>query len=273
MPACLLDTHVHLYDAFSPAAFLDAAAGTVAAQARRAGLAETTPGVLMLVQTPAERPPAVFFDPPPPGWQVAAADAHGSLRLTSAGRPALYLVPGRQIVAEEGLEVLGLGLGAVPADGRPAADTLAEVQAAGGLPVLPYGVGKWQGRRGDLVLALCADPDAPTDLVLGDISGRLGFLGRPAHFARLEAAGRIVLPGSDPLPFPGEVAKVARLVCAADFAPDAPRDSVLAWLRGLDRTPPALGRYETLARFLPLQVGMQIAKRRRRAQTSPRRAA
>ena len=272
MTACLLDCHVHLYDAFPPAAFLDAAAGTVARQARRAGLPGDTPGVLMLVLTPAERAPAEVFDPVPPGWTARVADGHGTLCLSRAGAPDLHFVPGRQIVTAEGLEVLGLGLTRPVAGGLPSAETIRRVAAAGAVPVLPYGVGKWLGRRGALVRALAADPAMPADLAFGDISGRLGLFGRPALLTGLEAGGRIVLPGSDPLPFPDEVAKVARLVCRAEVDPAAPRDSMLAWIRALGRSPEALGRHEAPARFVRLQAAMQVAKRRR-AQASSKSAA
>ena len=262
MIPCLVDAHVHLYDVFDPARLADSAAANVARLAASAGLPAATPGILLLAQTAAERPAAAVFDPAPKGWTATRLDA-GAVRLDAPGRPPLVLVPGCQTATSEGLEVLALGTGARIADGMTARETILAAAAAGALPVLPYGVGKWSGARGATVGRLAADAEL-SPLVLGDNAGRPARGGRPPQFAAAEAAGRIVLPGTDPLPFAGEAAKVARLVFAAEADPDDPWPGLKDWILRRTASPAPLGDHEGIGRFVALQAAMQLRKRLRR---------
>jgi hypothetical protein len=174
------------------------------------------------------------------------------------------LIAGRQIVCREGLEVLGLGTRATFPDGEPMRDVLQRVIALQAMAVVPWGVGKWQGARGRLVAELVRDnPVRP--LYVGDNGGRLGLASEPKQFALARQEKIAVLPGSDPLPFAAQLAKVAGYGFVADTALD--EASPFATLRGCvdrqDGTPRRFGRLETPAGFLRSQIAMQIRKRRR----------
>lgn len=258
MLACLVDTHVHLYPSFDPAAVLAATLANTDRFAPRLGLAAPVPTVLFLTQTAAERPPSEVFAAPPPGWTVKTVDPLGTLRLSGAGE--IYIVPGWQVVSREGLEVLALGSGAPPEGGKPAADILAGVEGQGALAVLPWGIGKWTGERGRILRQLMADP-AHSGVFLGDNAGRLRGRPRPALLAEGEALGLKVLPGSDPLPVAGEEAKIARLLAKAELDPADPTESLKTWLRNLSASPETTGTTDGLWSFLRLQTTMQIRKR------------
>jgi hypothetical protein len=116
----------------------------------------------------------------------------------------LVIVAGRQVVSREGVEVLALGTRQRFDDGKTAEGLIREVKQAGAIPVLPWGVGKWLGRRGRLVEDLIDAPNL-SPLFIGDNSQRPTFWPRPTHFERANKRGIKNLPGSDPLPFPEEV--------------------------------------------------------------------
>ncbi|MCA1809521.1 MAG: hypothetical protein LC725_08750 [Lentisphaerae bacterium] len=119
--------------------------------------------------------------------------------MRRSGRPAVFLVLGRQLVAAERIEVLGLACTAELSDGLPARDLLHGVRQAGGVPVLPWAPGKWLGARGRLVAELVA-AGQPGPLLVGDTTLRPAGWPSPG----LARACLPCVPGSDPLPLPGE---------------------------------------------------------------------
>lgn len=140
---------------------------------------------------------------------------------------SLLILAGRQVITSEKLEVLALATTAQLPDGLPAEEVVAKLDAADALVALPWGVGKWIGKRGALVDRLIAAA-RPGRLFLGDNGGRPGFW--PVHQFD---AGLPVLSGSDPLPLPGwphAVASLASMI-EADLLPDTPAKSLKAALR------------------------------------------
>lgn len=260
LPA-LVDAHVHLHPCFAPEAFLDAAARNVAAAAAAEGLPGDASGALMLAeQAGVDAFGALAAGPPPAGWTVGPTAEVVSLRATRPGRPPLILIAGRQLVSAEGLEVLALGTRQTWPEGRPAAALSEAALQAGALVVLPWGFGKWWGRRGALARRLLA---ADPRLCAGDNGGRPAGLPRPRGLVLAARAGRPVLPGTDPLPLAAEVGKAGRFgfVVPAGLDPERPFASLAAWLAGRRGPPRAYGRLERPTTFL----ARQLALRRRRS--------
>ena len=202
----------------------------------------------------------------PPGWTLAPTAEDRALLATRPGRMPLILIAGRQIVTAEGLEVLALGAPGPFEDGRPLGESVAAVRAAGGLPVLPWGFGKWWGGRGRaldrfLVAALGVE-DRPA-LFLGDTANRPAGLPPPAQFGRAAARGIPVLPGSDPLPLPGGAATAGSYGFVLDgrIERDRPAAGLQALLEGLERAPAVFGRLCGPGTFARRQVAMQWRKR------------
>lgn len=261
----LVDSHVHLHDCFGAPAFLEMAAANFAAAARALGLESTPAGCLMLTESQGvDHFASLALGTASTGaWRVSATDEPVSLIAEKADVAPIVLIAGRQIVCREGLEVLGLGTRAAFTDGEPMREVLQRVVAEQALAVLPWGVGKWHGARGRLVADLIAA--SPVPLYVGDNGGRLSLAPAPKLFAAARRAGIQVLPGSDPLPFEAQLAKVAGYGFVADVALD--QHHPFAALRStIDRHDGALrpfGRLETVAGFIRSQVAMQIRKRRR----------
>ena len=107
----------------------------------------------------------------------------------------IHFVAGRQVVSEEGLEVLLIGSRDMSLEGRPAERVIEEGFANGAAVCLPWGFGKWLGRRRDLVASLYAG--LSRQITLGDIANRPEFWREPLF------KGARILRGSDNLPMAG----------------------------------------------------------------------
>ena len=262
--ACV-DAHVHLHSCYDPDELLENAYANLAAASEEAAPALPRAYFLLL----AECAPDDAFGALRAGtlqlkrWVVTRTEEAISL-MARAGERQLYLVAGRQVACREGLEVLVLGTTRRFADGRPIRELLKETDALGVPRVIPWGPGKWFFSRGQLLNALVEEFRKPT-LFLGDEGGRPVFWGYPQHFAQAERLGVRDLPGTDPLPFPHDVAKVGRMGFRVpiELEPGRPGESLLRSLTQL-RTP--LERFATLEpplRFVRNQIDMQLRKRLR----------
>jgi hypothetical protein len=264
----LVDTHVHIYDCYDLDALFDAAARNFTEAAKRLGLsAAPRQGMLLLTETVNDH----YFDAlasgtrQPARWRVQQAPEPPVLRLTCAGQPDLWLVAGRQIATREDLEVLALGTTERFADGQPIQESLAAVDHAAAITALPWGFGKWWGRRGTIISELMAAART-RPLYSGDNGGRLAWSTRPQLLGQGEKRGHKVLPGTDPLPFPGQEARVATYgILIRDWDPARPPLAQLTERLGSPtETPVQFGGLTGLLPFVRLQIAMQLRKRARR---------
>jgi hypothetical protein len=256
-----LDSHVHFHECFDEEVFLNAAVSNV----RRASAGGPIPKLLVLCLT--ECRGVSWFESlrtrgvRGSGWNVRKGLDSVSLKLTHPDQMPVLLVAGRQIVCRERIEVLALGAREEVEDGQPVADVLTQVESIGALPVLPWGFGKWVGRRGSIVAKLIAEQPVGR-LWVGDNAGRPHGTPRPKLFAEAELRGIHILPGSDALPFRDEVGKAGRVGFLMDIKAtnDLCGMDVLDAIRHSERQPKGFGRQETPWRFLRNQLAMQARK-------------
>lgn len=277
----LLDAHVHYHPGFSKAVFFAAAAANLRAGRGQLDLDGSPRSGIMLAESHGVDAFGEFAEQaatglpggtPPDGWWFRRTEEDNSLWAVRSSAPdqALLVIAGRQLVTREGLEVLALGCREPLAEGmelRAARDAVIE---AGGVPVVPWGFGKWWSQRGRVVAALVDAGAAEGAWFLGDNAGRPQLSRRPPMFARAAARGVFVLPGSDPLPLPGQADKVGRcgFQMSIELDADHPARAVLDGLRGTTEQPPTFGRYESLGNFVRDQVAMQRRKRSDRSETA-----
>ena len=272
----LLDTHVHIYSCFDPEDFFDSAYANFAKEAKGQGQNQPAPqafqGFLLLTESAAEN----WFsrlkggNPSLPGtfaWQVNQTQENESLVLEHRkSHHKLFLAAGRQIVTAEGLEVLALCTIQQFADGQALATTVDKTRQAEGLPVIPWGAGKWLGKRGKILESFLTD--YPGEILLGDNGGRPAFWPFPSRFRHFGKRQLPVLPGSDPLPFPKEAKQVGRFGCILTGA--VSEDRPVADLKGLLNQQQgqllSFGAPENPWRFFRNQFAMQRVKRRRNKQ-------
>lgn len=198
-------------------------------------------------------------------WQIMPTDELDSVCVQKtkqkSAAQSLYLIAGRQIVTREKLEVLALGTTHAFPDGEPLQATVNTVLENDAIPVIPWGFGKWLGRRGEKLSRLLHLPISV--LFLADNSARPAFWPEPALFHLAQQQGFSILNGSDPLPFKSEVRSPGRAGFSITGVFDSanPSASLRQALRCSDRYPQIYGPRERMPRFLRHQVAMQFIKR------------
>ena len=245
----------------------DAAASNLAAAAVRMGLGGM-PRQLMLLLTETARDDAFAKlksgELRPSRWRMEATVEPAVLRAVRDGGTAIWLVAGRQIATREDLEVLALGTTEKFPDGKPIGESIEASDRLAAMTALPWGFGKWWGSRGRRIGELMRTARSKP-LFLGDNGGRLALSRRPALLGEGERLGHRVLPGTDPLPFPGQEKKVGSFgIVLTDWdAGDRPLQRFVERLAQERSSPQKFGSLTGVVAFVKLQVGMQLRKRAR----------
>jgi len=239
----IVDGHVHYYPCFDELTFLKAAVRNLGTHGK---------GLPTLFMT--EGAGADTFSRWASGdcpWSVKRCGDPNALLLNDA----LLVIAGRQVVSAERVELLAIGTTQAITDGLPLDASLQAVLQAGAIPVLPWGVGKWLGKRGQLVKSLA---DEKSDKIfLGDIAGRPFFWPAPKQFDT-----HPTLPGSDPLPLASdaEIVGTYGFRLSGEFELDAPVASIKQHLYKPESVVYTLGKKAGLFTFLRQQIGLRLKK-------------
>lgn len=197
------------------------------------------------------------------GWRIQTTSEQESLLLLHEARPdsRMFLVAGRQVVTKDRLEVLALATSEKIKDGDPLGVTVDHVRRGGGLAVLPWGAGKWLGKRGEILTAYL-DSASPEALFVGDNGGRPRLWPRPAPFDRAAARGIRLLPGSDPLPLRDEEGRVGSYgaMVAGGCSHATPLADLKRLLLDLEKPIIPFGQRLSTWRFFRSQIGLRLAK-------------
>jgi len=232
-----VDAHVHIHDCFDLHQFFDAAARNFALHTSKSSSTTLNKYVLCLTES------------------------YGAEKFEELARRAA-IVAGRQIVTAERLEILALGSVGKWEDGLAVSDVVQSVIDSGAIPVLPWGFGKWLGRRSSIVASLIEN-FSDGSLYLGDNSGRPGMMPVPAEFTAASGSAMRILPGSDPLPFKSEYDRAGSFGFYVDDVSD--REGVWSGLRTMlrqgDGSLHCYGSLESPFRFVRNQVAMQYVMR------------
>lgn len=257
----LVDAHGHFYPCFLPETFLEAAHLNFERAARRLGVLAHQRVVLLA--DPGDSNTLTLLgdrlDEGRPAWTLEPTDERDSLVAHQRGLDPIVLIRGRQIVAEERVEILVFGARGGLDHGMAFEDLITGAIQAGGITILPWGFGKWTGRRAALIRETVDRVDA-WNLFLGDSGARLAWTPMPALISRASRSGVWNLPGSDPLPFRGCERSVARRGVAIPGAVDGecPMTSLGGLLRSLDEQPRTFGEGLGLAEFLMCHGRLQL---------------
>ena len=255
----IVDTHAHIYPCYDVDQALDHAWANLDFLAQKLPNGSKAMRSLILV----ERADYSWYQearngqPRTRAWRVEQCGNEARLQALRVGQK-MWIIPGRQVVTLERLEVLGLNLAAGLSDGMSAAETIRLISDAGGIPVICWSLGKWWGERGK-VLHQLLDTFGPDELLLGDTALRPKWPGR--HSMAESAQGvtltnppvpHSVVAGSDPLPMRGEeryVGSYATLVPSIETL----GDMKLSAFQEAELVGQRNNLYQTLSRVLRLR--------------------
>jgi hypothetical protein len=135
--------------------------------------------------------------------------------IETASKKKIFILPGFQIKTAENLEVLTLCTTKRIADGSPIAETIRQANDLGSITVIPWSLGKWWGKRGEIISDLIYD-SSPSDFFIGDIALRPKLLGEPSQFKLAREKGFRFLYGSDPLPLKNQESQIGKLLSISE---------------------------------------------------------
>ena len=164
-----IDTHVHVYHCYEPENFLSRAF------TNSVEIKDDSSLILCLTESRGfeffqELKNRAATSTALAGWLVSEIPGHPAVLLQNSEK-SIVIIAGNQIITKQGLEVLALFNDCSYEDGQDVQDTINEVNKNNGLAVLPWGVGKWPGKRGDVFTGLIKS-SSPQKLAIADISTR-----------------------------------------------------------------------------------------------------
>lgn len=264
----LIDGHVHIYNCYDVPRLLESSFHNFKKGAQDLGLYQDYIGILLLCESNNydwfEKHACGGISTAGNGENVWSLqyinDISGALVATSCHRKILIL-PGRQIRTREGLEVLALITAQKFDDGLPLEKLIDRIHVAGAIPVIPWAVGKWLGRRGRILENfLQRSSEFQGVYYLGDNGGRPEFWRNPRHFALAREHNINILPGSDPLPLPWDAARTGSFGFALrkTISLERPASDLYELLRNGHPEIRYFGCLENTARFMRNQMALRF---------------
>ena len=217
--AIFIDAHVHIYSEFNQEQFFSAAFDNFLRVAKRENLPDKGSYVLALTEggdydvfsslyesalSPENRPEKQTN----PDAIIFYKTAEPNSLLVCKGEASIFLLAGRQHVSKENIEVLSLFSSVRFKDKTLSlADLAQSIAETDGLVVLPWGVGKWFGTRGEVVKRFLNAGHDP--LFIGDNGNRPSCWPTPSQFGYAHEKNILLLSGSDPLPLVSHCDRIA----------------------------------------------------------------
>lgn len=258
------DGHVHIHDSFDIGKLFKTALNNFSQYTQSIALTGNINYFLLLTESAGTEAFVRLKDVPNSvtGFTIQPTDDANCLRVDSDRSATMFVVSGRQIVTAESLEVLALGLNAPYPDGKPMQKILQELQEKYCLMVLPWGAGKWLGKRGRIIEST-VQSFRNRSFFLGDNGNRPFFWPKPAIFAKAAEQGTTNLQGSDPLPFADQEERVGNFgfYLPGTLSSSRPFQSLVQQLTGPENTLQSYGKPERALPFFHLQISMQLSKR------------
>ena len=186
-----------------------------------------------------------------------------SLIISNNGHK-IFLVAGKQMVSSENLEVLALATRQDFKNGVSFKEIINEVKNTGGIPVLPWGVGKWLGSRKRIIKNFIMQ-SSDNNFYLGDNGGRPTFWPAPELFNLAERKSIFTLCGTDSLNLESEVGKPGKYgnILKGTINFDYPAVSIIDILKNITYSPQSFGKLESPAAFFKNQIALRLKQSKR----------
>lgn len=259
-----VDSHVHIYDCFNINEFFEFAVNNFIKIHNQLGLTEKLIGVLFFTESGETNyfkqisdNRAYYSDLLKFGFELTSEE--DSIRIVLNSGNYLILIAGRQIVTKENLEVHAIGTIEKFEYGKDFLSIINLIKEKKAIPVIPWGVGKWFGRRGKVVENIVQNSSG---IFLGDNSGRPKFWVAPKLFSEGIKKKLYTLRGTDPLPLKYQEKKAGSFgfyfISVLDL--ERPSEFLKKYLWSLEKQPTNYGELESIFNFVKDQFLMQLNK-------------
>ena len=263
----IADAHVHLHQCFEVDQLLNASLANFQKIYRRKTDINNSIFLIFLTEMPGEfgfRKLLEYAENHQQinNWKLAPTEESLSIYAVNNENQKIFIIAGRQIITAEKLEVLALISNDEFADSLTVETTIQNIVSKGGIPVLPWGVGKWLGKRGEILQKLL-NSDSFSMLYLGDNSGRPNFWLRPTYFQLAEQKGWKILPGTDPLPLKSEYSRPGSFgfIVEGKLNSATPGKSMKQILSDATTSVHPYGALETPFRFIRNQLAIRYSNK------------
>ena len=195
-------------------------------------------------------------------WNIRSTQEECALIVEKNSYERIFIIAGKQINTLESLEVLALATTKQIPNGNPIRETISEILSVGGIPVLPWGFGKWLGKRGKVISQILNESKQSRNIFLGDNGGRPSFWRNPSHFKQAEKLRIQILPGSDPLPFEWEIRRLGSygFSFCGSLNLDYPTKDLKKIILNPENRLQTYGELENFFNFVKNQVLIQVRK-------------
>lgn len=251
----LVDGHAHFHNCYGLQTFLESVATNTAPHSNVASAV-----VLLLAHFGGNGPLDGLergLASLPPDWSVSRPDAT-SIVFARPRTPPIVCLAGRQIVTQEKLELHAMCSDVQLKEGRPLVESIQQIVFDDGVPVLPWGFGKWWFSRGAIIRSLLRGSGAKRFL-LSD-NGCRPDRWRPRMLQYAEQCDVAVLAGTDPLPILSHQRRVASFgsVLSGTIDLKAPTQWMRSRLFDLSTSPPTFGNCRSIGQFARDQFQLRL---------------
>lgn len=264
-----VDAHVHIHECFSVSKVLDSALKNFQVAAHNTSTDSSQYcGVLILTEIGSN----TWFQKlskrsndrqslEGSHWTFQKTHEPESLYAHHSSDQKILILAGHQVVTQENIEVLSIISNQFIDNGLTISETIQSIHAAKGIPVLPWGFGKWFGNRGKIIHKFIQSSQT-NSLLLGDNSNRPSFWINPIYLKQAQTRAIKILPGTDPLPLETEMSRPGRFGfhMQGGLDLDQPGSSIKQMLLDTNTTISPYGVLESPLKFLQNQLKIRFTK-------------
>lgn len=248
----VIDTHVHVHSLYNITDVLESAYSNFAIQARKYST-KNFMGVLFVYSLNSNDDCNLIFKSEENvlDWKFNQIDSNTFEALS--GKKQLLIKTGYQVISSEGIEILVLADRAKEFFGVNAEIVIEKALSEKLLVILPWGVGKWLGKRGVIVNDLIKKFNSK--IFLGDNSSRPWFWWRVPQFTLARSLNTKILQGTDPLSISCEerIIGTSGVVCRMDKLADLNLFDLLSNQASIN-----YGHFESSYRFFINQIKIRL---------------
>jgi hypothetical protein len=261
----IIDAHVHIYDFYDTSRALASAISNLNKLGTAHNISKPSLGIALT-----ERFDSFFFRDTFKNEKIAGqpdirveriSDGGKALRIYSATAEPLLILPGRQIISTEKLEILSFLVDIDIRDRSLSFDEIFKIiWSEGGIPVVNWAPGKWLFKRGQIINSII-ESDEYRPILLGDTTLRPNLWPEPGLMRLGKRFGIKTIAGSDPLPFSGEEKIIGSYgMILPGFVPDNPISSIKNVILDNKTELPKIGSRSNPASFMNRMARLYIGK-------------